>query len=231
MKVQRLSWDSDFFEYEIGKLEIPKNAVFNEEAFLKNVSTFDLVYVMTHDPVKNSKLKQVDRKVIFHQSLRKNIQKSIDSNIVFFDSMKHNYKELLDLGYESGLYSRFKTDVQFKQGEFKRLYKRWIDVSVSEKDVYEVIVYVKDNKILGFISYSINNKNRSSIGLVAVHSKARGKGIATKLLEVAIKNTTGRNMKYIEVATQLNNIPAHTLYKKCGFSQKSLTYIYHFWNI
>lgn len=186
---------------------------------------------MTHDPVKNSKLKQVDRKVIFHQSLRKNIQKSIDSNIVFFDSMKHNYKELLDLGYESGLYSRFKTDVQFKQGEFKRLYKRWIDVSVSEKDVYEVIVYVKDNKILGFISYSINNKNRSSIGLVAVHSKARGKGIATKLLDVAIKNTTGRNMKYIEVATQLNNIPAHTLYKKCGFSQKSLTYIYHFWNI
>ncbi len=47
----------------------------------------------------------------------------------------------------------------------------------------------------------------------------RGKGLATKLMEIAEEEAKKRNFKELSLGVEENNMPALTLYKKLGFQE------------
>ena len=111
------------------------------------------------------------------------------------------------------------------------MYTKWIDKSIDPENDIQVLIRQINNKIAGFISVEKVSKDTATIGLLAVNNEFRGKSIASKLLAQAESLLMKETFKFLEVATQKNNLPAMRLYQKNNFKIKKNTYIYHFWNL
>jgi len=221
--IKELYWDSNFFGYKVGRIDINDN-----QSVISNFekTNYRLVYVFSELEIVN--LSPIDKKVNFEKIIRSSIE--IDNEIIEFDCTKHNYSELLNLAYLSGIYSRFNLDKAFSESDFKRMYQIWIDESIKKNIAFSILVRIIDKTIAGFVTIEKKNENTSRIGLISVAPNFQGKGIASQLIFSAEKESSLHGYKNLEVATQYNNKPAMQLYKKNGFAIKSITNIYHIWN-
>lgn len=216
--IELLDWDSNFFGYKIGKLTYSNQhkSLPSDEEFKK----FDLVYIFSTSRL-NDKYNLVDVKVTFKKNTA---SKNVDDKIYFFDKTLHSYTELLELAYLSGHDSRFLKDSFFSEKDFKNLYKTWIDNSIVNIET-DVLVYVHQNKILGFVSFK-NNLQTSTIELIAVDTNTRGMGIGSKLID-AVENKLNANT-ILTVPTQETNRLACNFYAKKDFKIVNKKYIYHY---
>ncbi|VBB44613.1 GCN5-related N-acetyltransferase [uncultured Paludibacter sp.] len=237
MNLEYLQWDSDFFDLKIGRIICDKH--FRESDLKEELNTakkdnYSLLYVFTPE-----------RKVLTDEFQVLNQGKLVDRKIIYFvDDIEHktleksteiiDYSrgkltdELLSLSYLSGQYSRFLLDENLQKNAFERLYKEWIEKSLSGKLADKVFVSLYEDKIVGFVTLKIK-ENNGEIGLIAVSEQTQGKRIGTKLIDVCIDYLNKKSIKKLTVPTQLNNIPARKFYEKYGFGKLSITNIYHFW--
>ncbi len=232
MYIEILNWDSDFFGYKIGRINISKKEIFIFSQFKKLSNDFKLIYVFSDKIIKNKHLKLVDQKVTLSQELfDMNCPKLTDENIHSFNKDIHCYRQLKELVLTSGVYSRFNVDGGFNNNEYEKLYHEWIKNLIEDKKTIDIIIYVENDEILGFTTIKGIDDNLADIGLVAVSQKARGKGVGTKLINNSKRIAFANGFDFIQVVTQKNNLPAIKLYEKCNFKSQKLIYIYHFWNI
>ena len=229
--IEKLEWDSSFFGYQVGKMILDIDN-FNKEEFKKEAINYKLVYAYCNEIVNDEEFKLVDEKVTFFQKIKMNkISLSKKNKIRSFDLNQDDLTSLIELGVESGIYSRFKIDSTFSNNEFERLYREWILNSINYKLSFEVLIAVDgENRLLGFITIGALNEKTSEIGLIAVSKEARGRGLAKELINSAINESIKRGYENIEVVTQKNNLPAMNLYFKTNFFEKELVRIYHYWN-
>lgn len=218
-KIRPLIWDSDFFEKRVGIIELE----YGEEV---DFEQYDIVYVFSDYDSLPYKL--VDKKVTYLLNIENFTFDS--SNINFYNSSSDNYDEILSLALQSGVHSRFKIDEKFRSNEYEKLYKEWLDKSISREIALEVLVKRINGKIVGFATVGSKTTSLADIGLVAVDYDYRGMGIGKEILNNAILFAKLKNFKEIQVVTQLDNLAATLLYEKVGFEQLKIKYIYHVWN-
>ncbi len=229
-KIERLDWDSNFFGYEVGKIEIVNFDDFDINDFLEQTKSFRLTYIFSKLELKTTKLKLVDQKVILSQKIDDSkLVESEDDFFHSFDIKKHDYNQLKKLALESGVYSRYFIDNEFKKNEYQNLYSCWIENSVNKKLAFDIVIATRKEEILGFTTLT-KKGNIADIGLVAVSNKHRGLGIGKKLIIESITRARNAKFKEIQVVTQLNNIAAIKLYKAANFKIKETINIYHLWN-
>lgn len=219
-EIEFLEWDSNFFSMKIGMFFVNKNI-----NILNVIKDFDLIYL--YSDKDNLAFPLVDKKVTFEIENLHNIVTQKDNNIHFYNK-NDNYSEILNLSYQCGEYSRFKTDKNFKNGEYEKLYKEWIDKSISKEIAKEILVYKIYNKIAGFATIGVKN-NVLEIGLVGVDKNYRGIGLGIALIDATILRAKNLGYSSLQVVTQLDNLPAVNLYYKAGFKIKDIKYIYHIW--
>ena len=231
--INPLTWDSSFFGYKVGMIEVEDPHDFNHEIFVEKAQDYKLIYIFSKQKIVHAPLRLVDEKITFEKIIDSKDIKEIKGGpaISGFDPTKHDLEELKDLALLSGIYSRFFTDHNFFNQEYKNLYLEWIDKSVKGDNAFNTLIYPFGNKIVGFVTVSQKNETTADIGLIAVNSNFRGKGIASGLIKAAIKSAGKNNFKKIQVVTQSANKPAVSLYKKIGFEEKSSINIYHYWNL
>lgn len=234
MKLERLDWDSTFFNYNVGRIIVNENQSINLSEFLLDSKKYKLVYIFSKLSLHNELFKLVDEKVVLHQELSSN---SCDLpsdffTIKSFDKLIHNRQELEKLALESGIYSRFNIDKNFKSGEYNKLYLKWIALSIEEKLAFDIIIATDKNEtIVGFVTLNKKSENLVDIGLVAVSDGFRGKGIGKSLMNYALNKSFELGYKEIQVVTQITNINAMKLYESVGFNIKEKTFVYHYWNL
>ena len=90
----------------------------------------------------------------------------------------------------------------------------------STNPYLKIITYVKKDKIIGFLLYSLIY-DRIEIEQFEVITKERGKGIGDKLLKYLIEKYKKRDIKNITLEVKEDNIAAINLYKKYGFKKVS----------
>jgi dTDP-4-amino-4,6-dideoxy-D-galactose acyltransferase len=223
--IERLNWDSDFFDYPVGRINVGEN--FDFQKFISEAQGFSLVYIMSQTALaENSLLKLVDRKLVFCKQL---VDNHFDSEIIEFDSVKHKFDELLNLAFLSGKFSRFRLDQEFKANEFERLYRQWIESALLDSET-TVLVHVEDETITGFVSVETKPNKAARIGLIAVSEDFQGRRIGLKLVQAACSMANQKGNTVLEVVTQAENQAAVSLYQKSGFSLISSTFIYHYRN-
>lgn len=228
--IERLEWDSNFFGYEVGTMYINCLDTLNWEVFFEQAKKYKLVYVFSKQTLNDSRFKLVDGKVIFYQEIKgKNIERDI--TIESYNDKLHDYEQIRQLALESGVYSRFFLDQNFKSNEYIRLYSRWIENAVNRVNTFDVIVATKDNNIIGFSTLNKKSDVLSDIGLVSVSKEFRGLGIGKKIINESIWRAKQSGYEEIQVATQLENVAAMHLYTSTDFKIKTITNIYHFWTI
>ncbi len=220
--IERLDWDSSFFGFEVGRLELPQRT---ELSLLIANCPFRLIYIFSDEPVEFDGFALVDIKVEFAKCVR---QVPFPDEVARFDSNKHSYRTLLELALLSGKYSRFAKDSNFHRNEFAKLYKRWIDRSIESENI-EVLIFEVNGITLGFVTLEIHS-DAARIGLIATSVNHQGRGVAQQLIAACENICVHLNISTLFVATQFANKPAMRLYIKTGFTVKRQQHIYHHWN-
>jgi dTDP-4-amino-4,6-dideoxy-D-galactose acyltransferase len=226
---EELSWDTDFFGFGVGRLHgdmsqtrLPE--IYKEMA-AKNIR---LAYYFSEKAVAfpQNRLyhaQLMDIKVTYLKDVDVH---ACDEHVQPY-SKEYPDAKLIALAIESGVYSRFKKDEAIPVSKYEELYKMWIVNSVNKKIANEVLVYKIGNIIAGFVTIGEKNK-RADIGIIAVDSEFRGRGIG-KALMISAEYVASSNFKIIQVVTQGSNTAACKLYTSCGYSIESVFYVYHLW--
>ena len=216
-KITRLDWDSNFFGIEVGSI-----ANSNDELKITKNSNFDLIYIHSNEPLKNTSIPLYDKKVTFRKIVSK---KTYQKTKLIKKYSGKLTSALLDLTIASGIYSRFKLDPKLYP-YFKKLYTLWIENSLNGQLAEHVFVSEKEDQIIGFLTLKKKDIYHQ-IGLIATSSEHRGMGIGSSLLEKAEETVLSEEGTEIRVVTQLDNITACKFYKKNGYKVHSVEYIYH----
>jgi dTDP-4-amino-4,6-dideoxy-D-galactose acyltransferase len=230
--IQKLDWDSDFLNQKVAKWHILYNSQPTSEEIKKNLQKFDLIYLVSNQPLNHLKENCVDIKTTYSKIITQSSSPRSSSQIISipFDKSIHSKQELLGIVLESGKYSRFNLDKKFPNDKFEEMYSRWMCNGIEEINGSKILlIYNVQKKIDGFIQIKVVPNVKISIELIAVAPHARGRGIASLLLEDTKSITLSNNIPVIEVVTQDQNIAATKLYLKNGFTLQKREYIYHLW--
>lgn len=87
-------------------------------------------------------------------------------------------------------------------------------------------VYLKDDKIIGYISYQIMYE-RAELNYIFVKKEERKKGIASKMLEYMLINLKDENIETIDLEVNSLNKKAINLYQKYGFKTVNIRKKYY----
>lgn len=227
MEIIKLEWDTNFFGYKVGKV-IAENEL--DEKVLKN-NDYQLIYIFSrealpNDVVKKNKLFLADEKIDLITDISSlSFNKLPNKNLVELTELDN---DLLDLAFQSGHFSRFKVDSNFKNKEFEKLYTAWIEQSIAHKNAEKVMGFLINSKVVGFVTIALKTNN-FDIGLIAVDEKYRSLKIGKQLLEYVFNYALKKNVNNISVTTQKQNQGAVNFYFKNGFSVNRTTHIYHLW--
>ncbi|AWA29259.1 hypothetical protein HYN48_03680 [Flavobacterium magnum] len=222
--IQRLDWDSDFFGFRIGE-------VFYQED-LDETPDYDLLYVKGSNEF-NARITGFEEgfselKLVFSKDIP---VRNREARPVFpIDQIVYDIDEIYNLAYESGKFSRFYLDKHFNSGKFGELYRKWVDNSISKAIADDVLVYVEENEISGFVTYKTAGDS-ATIGLIAVSPNHQGKGIGGKLLQSVEDRLAEQNIKKLRIPTQQENQPACHFYTKQGYEICERTFIKHYWAV
>lgn len=216
--ISSLPFDSDLFGYPVGKFQA--NESWNETGFLDQAKPYSLVYIFSILPlsIQTKHIRLVDVKLTFSKKLLHSTKEEEDNLQSFSGPLTD---KLLELSLESGVFSRFKTDPDFVNGEFEKLYTIWIEKAVTQEEVL-----VAKNQA-GFVSCSISGK-MAQIGLIAVDQNHRGKGWGKRLVQAAEQFAIQKGAESMSIATQDSNAPAVALYQKLGYNLAEKTFVYHY---
>jgi len=226
--INKLKWDSQFFKYNVGKLNV-KDSI-DTASFIKLSTPYRLVYLFSNHRIQAFKgLKFMENKITFHKKINSKLNSLGKTQI--FDVKKDSKDELLQLAYLSGIKSRYNRDENFSRVEFEKLYRQWIDNCLLEKSHSQILVFKDSHKIIGFTTIESLNTGTSKIGLIAVGIDYQRKGIAKQLLSAAESVSVDYKCTSIEVTTQGDNKSATMFYQNYGFNVIFTKYIYHYWNI
>ena len=135
---------------------------------------------------------------------------------------------LKQMALYAGTYSHFKTDPQFPQQLFVKLYDAWITNSVNGSIAQAMLVTKNQGEITGMITLDTKN-DRGDIGLLGIDPNFRGQKLGTKLVLAAQSYFKKEGFAQLQVVTQKANIAACRLYEKCGFKIEKTENFYHFW--
>ena len=228
MEIVALDWDTDFFGYKVGKIVVQNNLI-DENLLLNN--DYKLLYLFSNETLSDELVKKynlflADEKIdLITQVSDLTFDKSPNENLEELTKLDEN---LLDLTFQSGHYSRFKIDPNFKNNEFEKLYNVWIEQSITYKNAEKVIGFLVNNKEVGFVTIGLKN-NAYDIGLIAVEETHRSVKIGKQLLAYVFKHALSKEINKVTVTTQKQNQGAMKFYINNGFSINHTTYIYHLW--
>lgn len=97
------------------------------------------------------------------------------------------------------------------------------DESVFSSDVQKIICFKVEDKIVGYIDFSIYYE-RAEVNYIFVLDEYRKKGIASKLLEYLFSNY---NLENITLEVRESNLSAIKFYEKNGFVKCSIRKNYY----
>lgn len=237
MKITKLGWDSDFFGFPVGKINGEGiNSSDELDIILKEAKgkSYRLCYLMilpsdnlSVSLKKSGKRFLADEKVTYSIGEIKNTELTDLNNVTEFDA-SFPVDEMYSLAVQSSHQSRFKLDKNFDAGCCDKMYKIWIDRSITGELADKIFVYKENDSIKGMITVYVKN-DTGNIGLVGVDSGERGKNIGKKLIRKTFEYLIRNKISRVDVNTQKRNAEACRFYEKCGFSVSKIIDIYHFW--
>ncbi len=227
MIIKHLDWDSSFFNKKIGLLDLSNNCPYS-----KSQNDYDLIYVINNEEIAiditNFKQSYSENKIVFSKKI---VQSKESANANIFSELKNSpKKEIYDLAFESGKFSRFNLDLNFKKSEFRKLYKKWVDNSFNKEYADAVLVYKEQNIILGFVTYKVW-EGFATIGLIGICPKHQGKGIGKKLIQSVEKKLVAIGVNELRIPTQLQNKIACLFYTKMGYEIIENKILKHYWKL
>jgi len=230
MKAIKKIWDSDFFGVQVGQIELLGDGATGELLELEQ-GEFECIYVYseTRDHLSEFQLAGYCSEGIYELLTFEKILNEDGITHSACEYLSQDDQPLRELSRLAGHSSRFKQDPCFC-GRYGELYDAWIQNSVRGDLADKVMVSSNGANYIGLATIKFH-KDYSQIGLLAVDSSSRGKGIAADLLQAVESCSLGAGLGRIRVATQGDNLGAVNCYLKNGYSLFERRYVSHFWRV
>lgn len=149
-------------------------------------------------------------------------------------SKKNDKNEIFKIAENSFIYSRLYNDNNFSNIQKKKFYKNLTEYMISKNDFFSVIK-VK-NSISGFCIGTIDtdilktqNIKLGYLWLIAIEKSQQGLHLGRKLFSHFLSNFS-KQVDFIEISTQINNIPAIRLYNSFGLFPETNIITLHYWS-
>lgn len=236
--VKRLNWDSEFFGYPVGSLLLDTDQLdveSLEKVLAKERESYQLIYITLLDESKlptalccEFGIQLVDTKVLYEKDLRKTNYSKEPLLAIQQVSLKA-YQSLESLALQSGIYSRYALDPNFKNNEYECLYREWLRNSLNGSIADVCLAYFHQEMPVGLVTLK-EKVCSSDIGILAVDLDSRGLRIGSALLYSAERASSDWGREWITVATQMANIGACRFYEANNYTIGQMWKIYHLWN-
>ena len=238
-RVERLSWDSARFGFEVGRVmgDPPDEESLQEVLERGGKDHFELVYWFTRrdwEPgptiLRSHHGRMVDRKTTFERRLSSAESWPPTNDVAIEDVTRESPSPgILALGVSAGEYSRFRVDRDFPPHLFIDLYRTWTSRSLKGEIADAVLLAsLPEARLAGLVTLALENED-VSIGLIAVAASVRGRGVGSALIAAAHRWAVGNRRHLVSVVTQADNAPACGLYRKAGYTVSDVVRVYHFW--
>lgn len=234
--IKYLSWDSDFFEKQIGRCDTTSEDDLASLSVSLNEAKdqgYKLIYLFTPEntTITQSIYNEFDTKLIDTRFIYNRL---IDDSVAYRNpniyplQASDDLTKIYELADECGQYSRFNIDKNFLEGAYKKLYRQWMEKSISGEIADNVFVYKLDSEIVGVITLKISD-GVGIPGIMATDSKQRGKGIGASYFKFMLNYLLEQKVSKVEFITQKSNRLACRIYDKMNCEISSATDIYHVW--
>lgn len=121
-------------------------------------------------------------------------------------------------------YDRFHADPFISARQADELHADWLRNSCAGTAADAVLLAEDEKGLLGFVTCKLQRDTLRHLGrlvgtieLIATADRARGNGIGRFATYAALSWFRDQQADFVEVGTQLRNIPALRLYESCGF--------------
>ena len=130
-------------------------------------------------------------------------------------------------------HDRFHNDPAIDKDRADLLYETWVRNSCLGKAADGVVVAVECGRVAGFVTCKIDRSSEKHVGsaigtivLVATARDYQAKGIGLATTLGALEWFRERDVNFVQVGTQITNVPAARLYESAGFRYMSATLTY-----
>ncbi|TDX42942.1 dTDP-4-amino-4,6-dideoxy-D-galactose acyltransferase [Halanaerobium congolense] len=226
--LNRLKWDSDFWDLEIADLHFEND---NFEAEEHNFFDYDII---------QSKVEINKKKIINFLESKKfnfiNLEISLVRNLSNYNYKRSQFeiaqkKDIDDVCLiASNVFEKSRFDVfeRLTNQKISNFYSLWVKKSVlGTFDDCCIIERNDQNKIIGFITLKFLNDDSAEIGLLGVKKNNQGLGIGSKLLSSAYKLLKEKKIERLIVSTQGTNYNALNFYYKNNFKLNKINSWYY----
>ena len=242
--IDHAQWDSQFFGFPVGNVELPDNYDKGElEATLRESQTkFRLLYISVCGEAPdslsflNGEYPCYTRKLFFKKDVPKNVE-TPDPRVKAYTST-FCVPALERLAIQSGTMSHFQRDPGLAP-YFEQLYLTWINFAVSKELADGIWTWREHGRHLGLVTVrSAKQTNPSTgqvekegrIGMLSVEPDRRRQGIGTHLVQACDFWCNSLDIPVNAVVAQKENMSVVALLKKIGYQQDREISVYHYWS-
>jgi dTDP-4-amino-4,6-dideoxy-D-galactose acyltransferase len=232
-----LDWDSSFFARRIGRI-LPTRITegeFEQSILWAHANEIECLYFLcetTDDMSVRTAEKHNFHLVDLRVTKEKWVETGRTSQLSETDQIRpvqsDDVRLLKTLASVSHTDTRFYFDGNFRPEHSAALYELWLEKSCAGwADM--VFVGCDADVPVGYISCHVDTPQVGRIGLIAVASSAKGRGLGRSLVERALTWFGEQRVSKVTVVTQGRNIAAQCLYERCGFRTQNVQLWYHGW--
>jgi dTDP-4-amino-4,6-dideoxy-D-galactose acyltransferase len=232
-----LPWDTDFFGFRVARVaaDTLTPALCGQIDAWCGQNQIDCLYFIgrSDDPettqlAERNQYHLVDIRVM----MERDIQRSENpSAIVTRAATPADLPVMREIAATSFRSARFHQDPRIPREKADALYVRWIEADLGGRaDV--VLVTGDGDQLRGYLScYSHRDGDTASggFGIMGVHPKYRGLGVARGLVDAALNWFAERGTTRVSFPTQARNITTQRVFQRAGFLTYDVRLVYHKW--
>jgi ribosomal protein S18 acetylase RimI-like enzyme len=230
-----LDWDSNHFGISIASIDFSDFDIYdiNDIIIVSKSKNIKCIYCLI-DPNKldlihslsNNNFRFIDIRIVFNLKIQPHDDKSYNK---FEIASADDLKIITDWAEKYHNDSRFFKDKNFELIKVKEMYRIWVN-NYFNSNSGSVLVYKKEDVLMGYCIVSISANNNGKIELIGVSELYRGIGVGDALVNLSIKWFQERGVENVSVATQGSNLSAIRLYTKSKFLPTEIKSWYHYWS-
>lgn len=226
-----LDWDTKYFGVNSAKVVIHEKM--EEEEFdllLQKVKEFQFVTFtnVNNNPFNNFLIGKMSSGFLVDTNMQfqKQVTGKLEPVAYQIASNCEEMNEVTQIASDSFNYSRFFNDPNLDFEAAKNIYANWVKNSFRSPDKYFILA--KEKEIVGFLLFSLT-ESIATIELISLSAQAQGKGVGTKLISALENFSHEKEISFIRVGTQVDNIHAVNFYLNRGFKYNERSSVYHYW--
>lgn len=230
--VNRLTWDSDFFGFGIGEVDLrgmdeaglaAADDQAREAGLRCLVARLDSAEVHLSALVQERGYQLVELATTFDLQPDEPLIPAPEG-IDIVTATSADVPRLTELALLMARWSRFAADPRFGIEAAKRMQLAWLERSARNDDgVHSLLIAERDGEAISFIGHVAGSPPRVD----AVGTTARGSGAARYLIQCARDGAGDQPLLGGPIAAR--NVPALRYVSHCGYRVASVDYVFHRW--